>query len=82
MARRGHFRCVSSQSSHVDQIVPDVVAEAVTAVLVTLAQLALVDHLLAGHHPVPRPLVSLRGRQVGLGVVGGDTAAQQPGHQV
>ena len=60
-----------------DQIVPDVVAEAVTAVLVTLAQLALVDHLLAGHDPVPGPGVSLP--RVGLLVVRGDAAAEEAG---
>ena len=67
-----------------DQIVPDVVAEAVPTVLVTVAQLALVDHLLAGHHPLPGPAVRLVGAQAGVGlvVVGGNTAAQEAGDEV
>lgn len=60
-----------------DQIAPHVVAEPIPAVLVTLAQLALVDHLLAGHDPVPGPGVALLG--VGLLVVRGDAAAQETG---
>ena len=65
---------------HVDQIVPDVVTEPVTAVLVTLPHLTLVDHLLAGHHPLHGPVVVLV--VVSLGMVWRDTAAQEPGHQV
>ena len=67
-------------------VVPDAVTEAVPAVLVALPHLAPVDHLLAGHDPLHGPAVRLVGGQAGalvrLVVVGRNTAAQQPGHQV
>ena len=79
----------SSLRLHGDQtvhVVPDVVTEPVPAVLVTLTHLAPVDHLLAGHDPLHGPVVRLVLSQaralVGLVVVGRNTAAQQPGHQV
>ena len=65
-------------------IVPDVVTEPVPAVLVTLTHLApglAGHHLLTGDDPLHGPGVRLV-VVLGLVVVGGDTAAQEAGHQV